>query len=121
MNPGVEVVQLFMLGIESKGPSVVLLRESEQYHGIVQQDFPDTYHNLTLKTLMGMKWVASYCSGASFVMKADSDGFVNTMYLIRKLLRSLSPPPQNYFTGCFMKGHKPIWNKKSKWYISEEE
>ncbi|XP_054689701.1 beta-1,3-galactosyltransferase 2-like, partial [Grus americana] len=119
--PGVEVVRLFMLGLESKGPSEVLLRESEQYHDIIQQDFLDTYHNLTLKTLMGMKWVASYCSGASFVMKTDSDVFVNTIYLIEKLLRPLSPPPQNYFTGCLMKGHKPIRNKKSKWYISEEE
>ncbi|NXJ03073.1 B3GT2 galactosyltransferase, partial [Psophia crepitans] len=119
--PGVEVVRLFMLGLESKGPSEVLLRESKQYHDIIQQDFLDTYNNLTLKTLMGMKWVASYCSGASFVMKTDSDVFVNTIYLIEKLLRPLSPPPQNYFTGCLMKGHKPIRNKNSKWYISEEE
>ncbi|XP_010022998.1 PREDICTED: beta-1,3-galactosyltransferase 2-like [Nestor notabilis] len=118
---GVEVVRLFMLGVESRGPDEVLLRESEQYHDIIQQDFLDTYYNLTLKTLMGMKWVASYCSGASFVMKTDSDVFVNTIYLIEKLLRPLSPPPQNYFTGCLMRGHKPIRNKNSKWYISEEE
>ncbi|NXV51327.1 B3GT2 galactosyltransferase, partial [Uria aalge] len=118
---GVEVVRLFMLGVESKDPNEVLLRESEQYHDIIQQDFLDTYHNLSLKTLMGMKWVASYCSGTSFVMKTDSDVFVNTMYLIEKLLRPLSPPPQNYFTGCLMKGHKPIRNQKSKWYISKEE
>ncbi|NWX44764.1 B3GT2 galactosyltransferase, partial [Steatornis caripensis] len=121
MVPGVDVVRLFMLGVESKGPNDVLLRESEQYHDIIQQDFLDTYHNLTLKTLMGMKWVASYCSDARFVMKTDSDVFVNTIYLIEKLLRPLSPPPQNYFTGCLMKGYKPIRNKESKWYISEEE
>ncbi|NXW49877.1 B3GT2 galactosyltransferase, partial [Nyctiprogne leucopyga] len=119
--PGVEIVRLFMLGIESKGSNDNLLRESEQYHDIIQQDFLDTYHNLTLKTLMGMNWVASYCSGASFVMKTDSDVFVNTIYLIEKLLRPLSPPPQDYFTGCLMKGHKPIRNKGSKWYISQEE
>ncbi|NWS66068.1 B3GT2 galactosyltransferase, partial [Crotophaga sulcirostris] len=119
--PGVEVVRLFMLGVESKGPTNILLRESEQYHDIIQQDFLDTYNNLTLKTMMGMNWVASYCSGASFVMKTDSDVFVNTRYLIEKLLRPLSPPPQNYFTGCLMQGHKPVRNKKNKWYISEEE
>ncbi|XP_010173072.1 beta-1,3-galactosyltransferase 2, partial [Antrostomus carolinensis] len=119
--PGVGIVRLFMLGIESKGSNDKILRESEQYHDIIQQDFLDTYHNLTLKTLMGMNWVASYCSSASFVMKTDSDVFVNTIYLIEKLLRPLSPPPQNYFTGCLMKGHKPIRNKGSKWYISQEE
>ncbi|XP_009638600.1 beta-1,3-galactosyltransferase 2-like [Egretta garzetta] len=119
--PGAQVVRLFMLGIESKGPDEVLLRESEQYHDIIQQDFLDTYHNLTLKTLMGMRWVASYCSATSFVMKTDSDVFVNTIYLIEKLLRPLVPPPKNYFTGCLMKGHKPIRNKNNKWYISKEE
>ncbi|KFO72388.1 Beta-1,3-galactosyltransferase 2, partial [Cuculus canorus] len=119
--PGDEVIRLFMLGVENKGPNDVLLRESAQYHDIIQQDFLDTYSNLTLKTLMGMKWVASYCSGASFVMKTDSDVFVNTRYLIEKLLRPLSPPPQNYFTGCLMQEKQPIRNAKSKWYISEEE
>ncbi|NWR77765.1 B3GT2 galactosyltransferase, partial [Centropus unirufus] len=118
---GVEVVRLFMLGFENKGSNDVLLRESEQYHDIIQQDFLDTYNNLTLKTLMGMKWVASYCSGTRFVMKTDTDVFVNTRYLIEKLLKTLSPPPQNYFTGCLMQGKEPIRNKKSKWYISEEE
>ncbi|NWH69648.1 B3GT2 galactosyltransferase, partial [Piaya cayana] len=119
--PGVEVIRLFMLGVEKKHPNDALLREGKQYHDIIQQDFLDTYSNLTLKTLMGMKWVASYCSGASFVMKTDSDVFVNTRYLIEKLLRPLSPPPQNYFTGFLMQGLKPIRKTESKWYISEKE
>ncbi|NXY62033.1 B3GT2 galactosyltransferase, partial [Callaeas wilsoni] len=120
--PGIDIVRLFMLGIETKGANEdVLLRESEQYHDIIQQDFLDTYNNLTLKTLMGMRWVASYCSGTRFAMKTDSDVFVNTIYLIEKLLRPVPPPTQNYFTGHLMKGHSPIRNKDSKWFISEEE
>ncbi|XP_063263781.1 beta-1,3-galactosyltransferase 2-like [Prinia subflava] len=120
--PGADVVRLFMLGIDAKGAHRdVLLRESEQYHDIIQQDFLDTYNNLTLKTLMGMRWVASYCNGTRFAMKTDTDVFVNTMYLIEKLLRPLPPPTQNYFTGHLMKGHSPIRHKASKWYISEEE
>uniref|UniRef100_A0A8C3NJ92 Hexosyltransferase n=1 Tax=Geospiza parvula TaxID=87175 RepID=A0A8C3NJ92_GEOPR len=93
----------------------------EQHHDIIQQDFLDTYNNLTLKTLMGMSWVASYCSDTRFAMKTDSDVFVNTMHLIEKLLRPLPPPTQNYFTGHLMAGNSPIRNKASKWYISEEE
>ncbi|NXD38814.1 B3GT2 galactosyltransferase, partial [Copsychus sechellarum] len=120
--PGTDVVRLFMLGIDTKGANEdTLRRESEQYHDIIQQDFLDTYNNLTLKTLMGMRWVASYCSSTRFAMKTDSDVFVNTMHLIEKLLRPLPPSTQNYFTGHLMKGHSPIRNKASKWYISEEE
>ncbi|NXK61581.1 B3GT2 galactosyltransferase, partial [Sylvietta virens] len=120
--PGVAVVRLFMLGIEATGASEdVLLQESQQYRDIIQQDFLDTYNNLTLKTLMGMRWVASYCSGTRFAMKTDSDVFVNTVYLIEKLLRPLPPPTLNYFTGHLMTDSSPIRNKTSKWYISEEE
>uniref|UniRef100_A0A8D2QIW6 Hexosyltransferase n=1 Tax=Zonotrichia albicollis TaxID=44394 RepID=A0A8D2QIW6_ZONAL len=83
--PGADIVRLFMLGSDPRGDKGdVLLRESEQYHDIIQQDFLDTYNNLTLKTLMGMSWVATYCSGTRFAMKTDSDVFVNTMHLIEK-------------------------------------
>ncbi|NWR48043.1 B3GT2 galactosyltransferase, partial [Regulus satrapa] len=120
--PGADIVRLFLLGVETKGANEgVLLTESEQYHDLIQQDFLDTYNNLTLKTMMGMRWVASYCSGTRFAMKTDSDVFVNTVHLIEKLLRPLPPPTQNYFTGHLMKGHRPIRSKASKWYISEEE
>ncbi|NWV58637.1 B3GT2 galactosyltransferase, partial [Malurus elegans] len=120
--PGADIVRLFMLGIETKGANEdLLLRESERYHDIIQQDFLDTYNNLTLKTLMGMKWVASYCSGTRFAMKTDTDVFVNTMHLIEKLLRPLPFPTQNYFTGYLMKGNSPIRDKDSRWYVSEEE
>lgn len=119
--PGVDVVRLFMLGIEPNRDEDVLLTESKQYHDIIQQDFLDTYNNLTLKTLMGMRWVASYCSSTRFAMKTDTDVFVNTMHLIEKLLRPLPPSTENYFTGFLMKGYTPIRNKDSKWYISEEE
>ncbi|XP_058664056.1 beta-1,3-galactosyltransferase 2-like [Ammospiza caudacuta] len=120
--PGADIVRLFTLGSDPRGDKGdVLLRESEQYHDIIQQDFLDTYNNLTLKTLMGMSWVATYCSGTRFAMKTDSDVFVNTMHLIEKLLRPLPPPTQNYFTGHLMTGHRPIQNKASKWYLSEEE
>ncbi|NXS88022.1 B3GT2 galactosyltransferase, partial [Erpornis zantholeuca] len=119
--PGIDIVRLFLLGTSTKDANEEVLRESNQYHDIIQQDFLDTYNNLTLKTLMGMRWVASYCSGTRFAMKTDSDVFVNTMHLIEKLLRPLPPLTQNYFTGCLMTGHSPIRNKASKWYISEEE
>ncbi|CAN8217768.1 unnamed protein product [Coccothraustes coccothraustes] len=119
---GADIVRLFMLGSDTAGDNGdILLRESEQYHDIIQQDFLDTYNNLTLKTLMGMSWVASYCSGTRFAMKTDTDVFVNTMNLIENLLRPLPPPTQNYFTGHLITGHGPIRNNASKWYISEEE
>lgn len=118
--PGTEVVRLFMLGITLTGQHEAILNESRHYHDIIQQDFLDTYRNLTLKTLMGMTWVANYCSKANFVMKTDSDVFVNTEYLIQNLLQTITMHKQAYFTGSIMSGYKPHRNKESKWYMPKE-
>ena len=48
--------------------------------------FQDSYHNLTLKTVMGLKWVKDHCSQARFVMKTDDDIFVNLPKLHKALL-----------------------------------
>ncbi|XP_054836924.1 beta-1,3-galactosyltransferase 1-like [Eublepharis macularius] len=118
--PGVEVIRLFMLGVNEKVSNQAILSESRRYHDIIQQDFVDTYKNLTLKTLMGMKWVATYCSKASFVMKTDSDMFVNTEYLIKKLLWNVRLPKMDYFTGSIMTGYKPHRFITSKWFMPKE-
>ncbi|XP_077188814.1 beta-1,3-galactosyltransferase 1-like [Paroedura picta] len=118
--PGVEIIRLFMLGMNKSVSNQAILRESRHYHDIIQQDFIDTYKNLTLKTLMGMKWVTTYCSKAIFVMKTDSDMFVNTEYLIQKLLWNVKLPKRDYFTGSVMTGYQPHRHNTSKWYMPKE-
>ncbi|XP_077376989.1 beta-1,3-galactosyltransferase 2-like [Festucalex cinctus] len=122
---GVAVVRLFLLGKREGEVGAhqqrMLQEESQKYHDIIQQDFLDSYNNLTLKTLMGLHWVARYCSRASYVLKTDSDMFVNTENLILKLLRPELKPKRNYFTGMVIHGDKPIRDKMSKWYVSKEE
>lgn len=119
--PALRLVRLFLLG---KGGGELgalqqraLQAESRRHGDIVQQDFVDSYKNLTIKTLMGMNWVAAHCPGASYVMKTDSDVFVNTEYLITKLLRPELQPRRNYFTGNNMRGFGPNRNQNSKWYM----
>ncbi|XP_030630626.1 beta-1,3-galactosyltransferase 2 [Chanos chanos] len=121
-----ELVRLFMLGLKWGNHEQVhslqrqIQQESHRHHDIIQQEFMDTYHNLTLKTLMGMHWVATHCPNARYVMKTDSDMFVNTENLIQMLLKPSVTPRQNYFTGYLMKDEAPKRNKDSKWYMSPE-
>ncbi|XP_063283439.1 beta-1,3-galactosyltransferase 2 [Pelobates fuscus] len=118
--PGIQIVRLFLLGLNVKLNGLIeqaIMDESQQYHDIIQQEYLDTYYNLTIKTLMGMNWVATYCSHVRYVMKTDSDMFVNTEYLINKLLKPDLPPRTNYFTGYLMRGYAPNRNKDSKWYM----
>ena len=121
--PGLGMVRIFLLGLGRPG-DVRLQRsieeEGRRHRDIVQQEYMDTYYNLTIKTLMGMNWVAVHCPQAAYVMKTDSDMFVNTEYLVQKLLKPGIPPRRNYFTGYLMRGYAPNRNKDSKWYMSPE-
>ncbi|XP_059200383.1 beta-1,3-galactosyltransferase 2-like [Centropristis striata] len=122
--PALGFIRLFLLG-KNDGELGILQQkmleaESRRHHDIIQQDFKDSYKNLTIKTLMGMNWVAIHCPQASYVMKTDSDMFVNTEYLIYKLLRPEVKPRNNYFTGSNMRGYAPNRNKDSKWYMPPE-
>lgn len=122
--PPHRLVRIFLLG-RTEGElgllqQSMLQAESRRHHDIIQQDFLDTYNNLTIKTLMGMNWVAMYCPQASYVMKTDSDMFINTEYLLNKLLRPELKPKTNYFTGNNMRGFGPNRNKNSKWYMPPE-
>lgn len=122
--PAPGFIRLFLLG-KTEGELGILQQrmleaESQRYHDILQQDFLDSYKNLTIKTLMGMNWVAAHCPQASYVMKTDSDMFVNTEYLVYKLLRPEIKPKKNYFTGNNMRGFGPNRNKNSKWYMPPE-
>lgn len=122
--PSLGFIRLFLLGTNEGELGRLQERnleaESLRHHDIIQQDFLDTYNNLTIKTLMGMNWVAMHCQRASYVMKTDSDMFINTEYLIHKLLRPELKPKHNYFTGNNMRGFAPNRNKNSKWYMSPE-
>ncbi|XP_038858792.1 beta-1,3-galactosyltransferase 2-like [Salvelinus namaycush] len=120
---GLTFVRLFLLGLGRSSDSytqTAIEEESRVHNDIIQQDYQDTYYNLTIKTLMGINWVASHCPQAHYVMKTDSDMFVNTEYLIQKLLKPELPPRQSYFTGYLMRGYAPNRNKDSKWYMPPE-
>lgn len=79
----VKVTLAFLLG-KSKSPDIEksIKQESLEKGDIVQGNFIDSYYNLTLKVLLGLKWVSQYCNEAEYVLKADADTFVNLPRLI---------------------------------------
>lgn len=93
--------------------------ESLVYRDIIQKNFTDTYFNLTVKTVMGLEWVDHFCPQTKFVMKTDTDMFVNVFYLTELLVKKNRTT--KFFTG-YQKLHElPIRSRISKWYVSEEE
>ncbi|KAM7392130.1 hypothetical protein PAMP_022763 [Pampus punctatissimus] len=94
-----------------------LEEESRKHADIIQMNFVDSYKNLTIKTMMMMKWLATHCPNAFYAMKVDADIFVNVFYLIRRLISS---PRQGYITGSLINDGKPKRpNKKTQQQIAD--
>ena len=94
-----------------------IAKENDQFRDFIQEDFIDSYENLTYKTIMGFKWAATKCAAAKFVMKTDDDMFVNVPNVL-KLALNYSDLLQTHIFGACSRIAKPIRNKKSKWFAS---
>nr|XP_048278922.1 beta-1,3-galactosyltransferase 5-like [Myodes glareolus] len=117
---GRHVKTLFLLGAsDSTDEMNETAQEGKQHRDIIQRDFKDDYFNLTLKTMMGMEWVHHFCPQAAFVMKTDSDVFVNVGYLTDLLLKKNKTC--RFFTGYIKPNELPIRQKSSKWFVSKFE
>ncbi|CAH1780080.1 unnamed protein product [Owenia fusiformis] len=115
-----ELRYVFLLGKHTKDPewNVRVLAEAKKYGDILIKDFMDEFRNLTLKTMSGLKWAAEFCSNAKYIMKTDSDMWVNTPRLLRYIdLFNI----ENEIIGTCLKKSKPIRHKESKYYASPEE
>ncbi|XP_051963623.1 beta-1,3-galactosyltransferase 2 [Xyrauchen texanus] len=121
--PHVNILRLFVIGQPTKSNPVLqqhLERESKEYGDIIQMDFVDTYQNLTIKTMMIMHWIATYCQRAWYAMKIDADIFLNVRYLVDYLYAQGKFSRQDYITGSVIKKSHPNRNSINKWYISED-
>lgn len=117
-------ILVFIMGRVEEKPLMDLVRlESDLYDDIVQEDFLDSYRNLTYKAIVGLKWVSTYCSNTTFVLKTDDDVLVNIHKLVQYIRTSEEPlNGSKGFLACYLYPHAGIQrDKKSKWYIPESE
>ncbi|KAH8415900.1 hypothetical protein KR222_003297 [Zaprionus bogoriensis] len=121
---------------------VRLHNEAQQYNDIIQENFVDSYNNLTVKSVMALKHISRSCAKTcAFFLKCDDDTFVNVPNLLHFLLGGTIPlyndtldyhdrksylvmSPQNRLnaTTGIMRGHQfcnvvPVSDVSSKWYM----
>ncbi|XP_078506539.1 beta-1,3-galactosyltransferase 5-like [Lissotriton helveticus] len=118
---GKPIRTVFLLGTRySQKMQDSLASEHAVFDDLVQKDFFDSYSNLILKTLMGFQWVSEYCPRAEYIMKVDSDVFVNVWRLVQLLMAAIDLPFPLY-TGSIHLSVEPIRNPLSKFYVSWAE
>ncbi|XP_071481037.1 uncharacterized protein [Diadema antillarum] len=115
-----EIKTLFILGVTDKSIQEVIDDEAYRYGDIVQEDFTDSYHNLTRKTVAAFKWANRFCRHANFVMKLDDDVMLHQ----KRLLELLQDQPAANFSAGEVLVNTPVVrkakSKDGKWYLSEE-
>ncbi|KAJ8356953.1 hypothetical protein SKAU_G00197470 [Synaphobranchus kaupii] len=122
---GANVRVVFALGVHQdpqrrESTQQALLEENQRFHDLVQQDFADTFHNLTVKLLLQFRWAHDYCGHAHFVMSADDDIFVHMPNLVRYLREMYRRGVRDFWVGRVHRGAPPVRHKDSKYYVPYE-
>ncbi|XP_071774431.2 lactosylceramide 1,3-N-acetyl-beta-D-glucosaminyltransferase A [Centroberyx gerrardi] len=124
---GESVRMVFALGVhpdawQRAGVQRALLQEDQTYGDLIQQDFVDTFHNLTTKLILQFQWAHLHCPHARFLMSADDDIFVHMPNLVRYLrgLQSAQAGAKDLWVGHVHRGAPPIRRKDSKYHVPYE-
>ncbi|RWS30340.1 beta-1:3-galactosyltransferase 5-like protein [Leptotrombidium deliense] len=115
---------VFLIGLpENDTLQSLLEKENSQHSDIVQGNFYDTYKNLTLKHLMGYKWVLQFCSHTKFVMKADDDAFIDIFKVIKVLKETFDTTHQapRDILACSLFPEGTSTKRDGKWRLSTTE
>lgn len=97
---------VFLMGLhEDASVNERVREEGAKFGDIVVQAFADSYNNLTVKSVMMLKFVLNTGVPTEYIMKADDDTFVNVKGLLKVF------PNQNHtrqITGKLFENSRPI-------------
>lgn len=98
---------------------VQIISEAEKYSDILLGDYTDTYANLTVKALSGLKWRNEDCSQPDYSLSIDDDTFVDLENLIFKHLNRL--PADSDYIECSERTvvNGKVW-REGRWAVSPE-
>uniref|UniRef100_A0A915KZX9 Hexosyltransferase n=1 Tax=Romanomermis culicivorax TaxID=13658 RepID=A0A915KZX9_ROMCU len=101
-------VTIFAMGQSANKHTEKMIRvESGMYRDIIQENFVDSYKNLSLKGIMWLKWATLHCPNAFYIVKVDDDIVVNIFNLARHL--------------ATLNGMPVLREQGSKWFVSKNE
>ncbi|XP_069128550.1 beta-1,3-galactosyltransferase 1-like [Argopecten irradians] len=115
----------FSFGIPKNGKSLLHLQEeSSKTNDILLVNYSDDYYNLTLKTMSGLRWAASNCARAAYVISIDDDIYVAPDLLLSFLDKLPMRRAEKLYHGYLIRGSSPVRDGNGmfrKWYVSTNE
>ncbi|CAG5114735.1 unnamed protein product, partial [Candidula unifasciata] len=123
-DPNNKAVLLFFIGSDKTETDKLSARQSRlqkealTFGDIVQENYIDSYRNLSLKTVSVLRWVNSFCPNAKYILKLDDDVYVNIPLLMKSLhdFAAQLSPPGPFFFGYLIADDSPHRDPTSKWH-----
>lgn len=93
-----------------------LRSEAEVHNDIIQGSFIDSYSNLTLKSVLGLRYFSRYCAEAKYYLKTDDDVFINIPFWVEILQHT---PMYRSIMGVFH-SHSKVF-RSGRWGVSHKD
>ncbi|XP_055296061.1 beta-1,3-galactosyltransferase 5-like [Sitodiplosis mosellana] len=107
----------FLMGmVQSPSLQKRIDEEDARFNDIIQGNFVDSYHNLTYKHTMALKWFSENCPDVKYLLKLDDAVFVNVPAVHEYLLN-------NTENGVHLHGFRVnrLVQRGGKWKMTREE
>ncbi|KAL3982761.1 Galactosyltransferase family protein [Acanthocheilonema viteae] len=102
-----------------------LVEESRRERDLIQQNFRDSYKNLTWKALMWLRFMDEYCPNIQYIIKLDDDvvgNILQTLHFLNVHFKTVSLLESEKQIFCRVIYHRQVSReKKDKWYVTEDE
>lgn len=88
-NHSIVIEHMFLFGrTNNKTIEESIRRESNRYKDIIQEDFKESYINVSLKAIMAWKWSVEFCPNVENVFVMNDELFVDQNKLVKHLLKN---------------------------------
>ena len=112
---------IFLFGAGwSEKEQEIIKNESLEFGDILQEDYKDSYYNLSLKMMSGFKWAHRNCKHAYFTLRTADDNYINIPQIIN-WIRTNGPKNLYAQIGHAAPDLSVLRTKVRKWYISPIE
>ncbi|XP_028173958.1 uncharacterized protein LOC114362691 [Ostrinia furnacalis] len=130
-NTEPEFKLVFLLGLPTQNNDTEVQskidEEVERYGDVIQEGFIDSYNNLTLKSIMMLKWITNQCNeSVRYILKTDDDMYINVPKLMFNLknrsrdfdekVASGAKDHEYLLIGALICGARPVLDSNNKWY-----
>ncbi|CAL1546691.1 unnamed protein product, partial [Lymnaea stagnalis] len=108
---------VFLIGqVENADLGIKLEKENMEHRDTVMGSFLDTYQNLTLKAVMGFRWVSSTCSDIKLLIKMDDDVFFDVRKFFTRYWNRIGGSLKSKAIHCQFWEHAKV-GRTGKWKV----